>query len=161
MLLSVFLVSLCVFAAKADDSEASHSPSQQFKENEQTEKFIAAIMKCSNKHNVPPNYFTMILSGEAPLYENAKCFVKCSMESLHYLNEDGSFNDQVVREVVQRFFTEPSAQEKAINTWLNCEKQSHSEQYADDSCDRAYNLFMCYAEQMSKAYINEETLMDQ
>lgn len=40
------------------------------------------------------------------------------------MNEDGSLNEQVVRSVVQRFFSEPTAQEEAVSAWLTCEKQS-------------------------------------
>ncbi|CAH1391457.1 unnamed protein product [Nezara viridula] len=153
MLFSLILLTLCAFAATAEDSESSESSSEQTHDNEHPRRYVEALMDCSEKYQVPPNYFTMILNGDAPVFNDAKCFVKCGMMGLHYLNEDGSLNEKEVRSVVHRFFAEPSAHEQAINTWLNCEKQSKSEQYADDSCERAYNMFMCYSEHMSKCFM--------
>ncbi|XP_014278623.1 uncharacterized protein [Halyomorpha halys] len=154
MLLSVFLVTLCTFAVRAEDSESSVETSEESNEkNEHAKKYIEIFMDCSIKYDVPPNYFTLIVTGNAPEYENAKCFVKCGLDGMNYLNEDGSLNEDVVRSVVQRYFKEPNARELVVSTWMNCEKKSQSDQYADDSCERAYNMFMCYSDSMSESYI--------
>ncbi|XP_066902862.1 uncharacterized protein [Halyomorpha halys] len=139
-LLAVFSVVLLASSARA----GLLGPTKEELYNKQ----MTIQQECSLQYNVPETYLKLVLEGGATESRKGKCFMKCGLVGMGYIDGDGSLNEKNLRSIVYTYFDDKVQREFAIKSWKDCDKKCHSESYTDDSCDRAFNIAKCFVQQI-------------
>nr|AEP95762.1 odorant binding protein 6 [Apolygus lucorum]AMQ76491.1 odorant-binding protein 38 [Apolygus lucorum]ANA10232.1 odorant-binding protein 6 [Adelphocoris suturalis] len=119
--------------------------------DEQKEQIFAEIKNCMESTKLTDEEFESIMAKkELPTSKEGKCFTKCLMEKMEYLEEGGKINVIAVQAGLEENMEKESEITKAKEIIQQCADTVPPE----DSCEYAYGISQCMYTKMKEAGIS-------